>query len=624
MATLIDALVISLGLDASGFTKGQKQTAGSMKALREDASSTAKILDAQGKIAAEYFGRVRNAAVGMFAAFTAGRGIQQFAQQITATDAAVGRLSRNIEVGTEALTAWEGAAQRQGAAVGEVSSAFQGLQNQIQRFRLFGEALSPVFQNLGISLSDPITGAARDIEAIYSDVLDKLYARAPREREEIARSLGFGRETANLAALPRAERDKLLADQRRLGVVSPGQADNASRRQNAFLDADQAFTSLGRKIIDELTPAFVSLMEKIQAFAVYIGGPEFRPIWEALKEKIQGLVDFIGSNEFQSDMARLGKGIKDLGLTILEVLRFLGVLPRDEAAAAAGGAAPGAAPGPGMDRLGNRIAQDRAAAGPGWGELLWENAPTWMGGYGDGASPRAVQDRQREAFAFFTADGGYTPEQAAGIVANGHHESGLNPQVAPGDGGRSHGMFQWNGDRLARFQARHQGRLPGQATARENLEFARWELSEDGPEAAAGRAIRAARTAREAGQIASRRWLRPGATEDARIREERARGDTANNFLPALTAPPAAAGAPAPAAPPPRPLSYVDPGLAVGSRASMASVSNRVNNSTSSVENHVGQITVNTAATDAASIHAALGERIRQMGFADQATTALV
>lgn len=47
---------------------------------------------------------------------------------------------------------------------------------------------------------------------------------------------------------------------------------------------------------------------------------------------------------------------------------------------------------------------------------------------------------------------GYTPEQAAGIVGNIIHESGVNP-YASGDGGTSSGLAQWHNERLSALKA---------------------------------------------------------------------------------------------------------------------------------------------------------------------------
>lgn len=48
-ATVIDALLITLGLDTSDFRKGQKDVSDDLKKQREDAKKTAKEMAEQGK-----------------------------------------------------------------------------------------------------------------------------------------------------------------------------------------------------------------------------------------------------------------------------------------------------------------------------------------------------------------------------------------------------------------------------------------------------------------------------------------------------------------------------------------------------------------------------------------------
>lgn len=49
MATIIDALVVTLGLDASGFKKGQEETKESLDKTRKNSEQTAKDMEAAGK-----------------------------------------------------------------------------------------------------------------------------------------------------------------------------------------------------------------------------------------------------------------------------------------------------------------------------------------------------------------------------------------------------------------------------------------------------------------------------------------------------------------------------------------------------------------------------------------------
>jgi len=116
----------------------------------------------------------------------------------------------------------------------------------------------------------------------------------------------------------------------------------------------------------------------------------------------------------------------------------------------------------------------------------------------------ANSPRTRQAMDFFIRQG-YQPHQAAGIVGNLLAESGLNPNVRPGDNGTAFGIAQWRGSRFAGLQeyAASQGR--DWRDFGTQLEYVTHELNTS--ERSAGERIRAARNAQEAndGMIAFER-----------------------------------------------------------------------------------------------------------------------
>jgi hypothetical protein len=71
VASIVDALVVTLGLDASRFTSGSKQASADLRKTKEDANAAAKQIEASGRQAAEFFKRLRNEAIALFATFTA-------------------------------------------------------------------------------------------------------------------------------------------------------------------------------------------------------------------------------------------------------------------------------------------------------------------------------------------------------------------------------------------------------------------------------------------------------------------------------------------------------------------------------------------------------------------------
>lgn len=130
----------------------------------------------------------------------------------------------------------------------------------------------------------------------------------------------------------------------------------------------------------------------------------------------------MGDGQPKSVMAAIGQGIGDLGQVFA------------------------------ARRLGKRADQAEAAGRASVGDL----SALFGGGDGGGANasgasgggavasttPANAKDLATEFINL-----GYSPTQAAGIVGNLVQESSLNPGIA-GDGGISHGLGQWNGDRF--------------------------------------------------------------------------------------------------------------------------------------------------------------------------------
>lgn len=116
---------------------------------------------------------------------------------------------------------------------------------------------------------------------------------------------------------------------------------------------------------------------------------------------------------------------------------------------------------------------------------------------------------------------GFSDHAAWGLAANAVQESGANPAPPLGDGGRSSGLFQWNGDRRAAFVSQY-GMDPHAAPLDKQLDFAAAEMN--GSESRAGAAIRAATNPADAARIVSTQYLRPKDT----VNEEPRRAGIAN------------------------------------------------------------------------------------------------
>jgi len=97
---------------------------------------------------------------------------------------------------------------------------------------------------------------------------------------------------------------------------------------------------------------------------------------------------------------------------------------------------------------------------------------------------------------------GWTPEQAAGIVANLQAESyeRIDP-AAVGDAGKGYGIAQWHGSRQRDFD-RVMGKPLKGSSLEDQLKFVQWELTDPkSTERRSGARLKAAKTAAEAAAI---------------------------------------------------------------------------------------------------------------------------
>lgn len=206
-----------------------------------------------------------------------------------------------------------------------------------------------------------------------------------------------------------------------------------------------------------------------------------------------------------------------------------------------GGMTAAAGAGTGLLALLGKLGLAGAAGAAGWfgGKAIYEHLlpDDWKDKLGKaGAIVASVfgSDDAKQALAIndpmaYLRLAGWSPDHAAGILANLQDESGMNPR-AVGDGGKAYGLAQWHPDRQAAF-ARFAGKDIRDSTQAEQLDFLTHELTR-GAERRAGDLLRAATNARQAGEIVSRYYERPRDVD----REARERGELAvhisqeNNF----------------------------------------------------------------------------------------------
>lgn len=124
------------------------------------------------------------------------------------------------------------------------------------------------------------------------------------------------------------------------------------------------------------------------------------------------------------------------------------------------------------------------------------------------AAPLSYNDKAALIFKFWLA-AGFSPAQAAGLLAQADAESSLDPK-AVGDHKQAFGLHQWHGSRADTIKAGCGIDLTKLPPLEDQLRAALWELQNAEKDALAK--IKEASTASAAGYAAARYWERPGSS----------------------------------------------------------------------------------------------------------------
>lgn len=260
MATVIDSLVVLLSLDPAKFTEGQKQAMASLKKTDEEAAKHAKNIEAKAKLATEGFTKMKTEILGMVSAFASATGIASFVTNVTAGNAAVGRLARNIGIATDELSAWERVANKTGSSSEEMDAAFRNVAKIKAEWRTGSSGSAFPFAQLGINNSHLIDQSISVAENM-KEILAAAAAAGPQRAMALLGQAGFGEGTANMAQETFGRLEEMLEEQRKAYAVTKKQSEDSARLQAEMSKLADALLKLGQNVLDVFGPTLEQLVK---------------------------------------------------------------------------------------------------------------------------------------------------------------------------------------------------------------------------------------------------------------------------------------------------------------------------------------------------------------------------
>lgn len=265
MPGILDSFVVMLGWDTSQYEEGSDKIRDDQKKHKEESRRTAKEVEEQARKVGVALDTVRREALRMLTVFTAGAGLTEFIANTVKADAQTGRLARQIGVATDELSAWQGVAKRNGGTAEDAVGALQGITRAFEELQLTGNSDKvPYLQTLGISLRD-----LQQPSEVLLKLADKLSRMDPRRAEALGRGLGLSPTMISTLTKGRAAVEKMLAEQRRLGVVTEADARAAQRLQDVWEGLKDGSSRLGRNVLTALAPVLEAVGRILQDLTVW-------------------------------------------------------------------------------------------------------------------------------------------------------------------------------------------------------------------------------------------------------------------------------------------------------------------------------------------------------------------
>ena len=272
MTTVVDELVVQFKLDPKQFTAGQKQVVSDIEKVEQQADKSGRKMEESGKRAANFYSEITKELIGLIGAFAGANAIGAFTVQTTQADAALGRTAQSLDMGAAALSRWEGAARRAGAANGSITSAFQNISQQIQRFQL-GEqsALVARAAQLGVTLSDS-NGKPLSPDEIFENFAEKMKGMDPARALAISREIGMPDDTLQMLLKGRGGLESMLSEQDRIGHTTQKDVDAATKLNTDMIALDEVTHRIGEQLLTDFSPAIDKVVKKLEAWGEWLEG----------------------------------------------------------------------------------------------------------------------------------------------------------------------------------------------------------------------------------------------------------------------------------------------------------------------------------------------------------------
>lgn len=322
---IVDALVVTFGLDPAEFKRGSKVVSDGQKKLREESDENTKRVQNNNKKQAESFRSVTREVLGLLAAVGATVGLKSFLLGTMESQASLGRMATNLRMSARDLKAWGIVAEEMGGKAEDAYSSLQNLATGLAEAAKAGHsALTDAAYRNGINLF------GEDGRVVsYEEALKRISGRMRGVDRQVAMTvfneMGVGALSNQLLLGPQ-ELDKRLEHAQGLVRITKESTEQAQELQRRWADMQARFEGIRDTIWNKLAPAMLRIADRLANWLDSVDWDKVGRGIEKVVDWVVQLIDALGGLKVVLGVVAALFGLKFLGgltLTIAQIIRMI-------------------------------------------------------------------------------------------------------------------------------------------------------------------------------------------------------------------------------------------------------------------------------------------------------------
>ncbi|MFK2876887.1 hypothetical protein [Rhodanobacter hydrolyticus] len=280
MATVIDALMITLGFDVTDYKKGQKEVSDAQKKMRDDTTKTLKEMSEGNKKVVEGLTSLKTGLLEVIGIVTGGIGLKDFVLGTMNSQAALGRLSTNLNMNARDLKAWGIVAEEMGGKAQDAYGSLMSIQQGLGEAMANGHsAFTDTARRMGIGITDSMI-RNQDYAGVMEAIATRLQSLPRPLAQYDANQLGVG---SMFNALMDPNYQQNLAQAQQVVGVTKQSTEAAERLQKQWALVQARFEGIKDKAWAAVEPMIERLVNWLD-----------RVDWDGLAKQINAVVNALG------------------------------------------------------------------------------------------------------------------------------------------------------------------------------------------------------------------------------------------------------------------------------------------------------------------------------------------